>query len=126
VLLDTHAFLWAATADPRLSPQARSVLQDKRNNFVLSVASVWEILVKAGTGKLKLPSPAAKYIQTQLKQAPITVLPISLRHVLRIESLPPHHRDPFDRLLAAQALEEGIPILTADQALRAYPLEIVW
>ncbi|MGO9519370.1 MAG: type II toxin-antitoxin system VapC family toxin [Candidatus Korobacteraceae bacterium] len=126
VLLDTHVFLWAATGDRRLSSRALGVLADKQNTFIVSVASVWEILVKAASGKLDIPAPAGAYVQSLLGRAPAAVLPILMSHVLRIESLPPHHRDPFDRILAAQAVEEGIPIVTADQGLRGYPIEVVW
>jgi PIN domain nuclease of toxin-antitoxin system len=125
-LLDTNVFLWAATADRRLSVRARTLLNDRRNSFLLSVGSIWEILVKTSIGKLDLPAPVDKYLKAQILRAPVTVLPILLSHVWRIEGLPLHHRDPFDRILIAQALDEGMPIVTADQALRAYPVDLVW
>ncbi|MGH9533001.1 MAG: type II toxin-antitoxin system VapC family toxin [Terriglobales bacterium] len=125
-LLDTHCFLWAILNDPRLSAQVGQILGDGRNQLLLSVASVWEIIVKVEIGRLPLPRPAADFMMRRIVKSGIRVLPIRLEHALRLEGLPMHHRDPFDRMLVAQALEEGVPILSADAALRAYGAEIIW
>jgi PIN domain nuclease of toxin-antitoxin system len=96
------------------------------SNLLLSIASIWEILIKVQLGKLNLPQPAGPYIIRKLAENRIEVLPITLDHVLGIESLPLHHRDPFDRLLIAQSIEEGWPIITADPWFARYPVEVIW
>ena len=126
LLLDTHAFLWIVGDDARLSQAARNAFRSPQNEVWLSVASIWEIVVKAARGKLAFPQPAAHYLREQIRQTRVDVLPISLSHVLKLESLPMRHRDPFDRILVAQALEEGIPLLTRDRMLGAYGVEILW
>jgi PIN domain nuclease of toxin-antitoxin system len=126
VLLDTHAFLWAITDDPQLSEKARRMFTSSDNELLLSVASVWEVLVKVQIGKLPLPKPTGDYLQRQLAKNAVRVLPIQLRHVLRLEQLPPHHRDPFDRILIAQSLEEELPIMTADPLMKNYAVTLVW
>ena len=126
ILLDTQVFLWLLSDDFQLSDPARRVFANPDNGVLLSVASVWEIVVKAQRGKLPFPQPAASYIRQQIRKTCVEVLPISLAHVLRVEKLPSHHRDPFDRILLAQAVEERIPIMSTDRAFQAYPVEIVW
>lgn len=126
VLLDTQAFLWLLGDDSLLSDRARSVFANPDNEVLLSVASVWEIVVKAQRGKLQFPQPAGPYIRQQIRKTSVDVLPISLAHVLQVEKLPTHHRDPFDRILLAQAVEERIPIMSTDRAFEAYPVEILW
>ena len=126
VLLDTHVFLWAISEDPRLSSSARKIFTAADSENLLSVASVWEILVKAEAGRLPFPRPASSYLRTQLRKTSTAVLPILLSHVLRLESLPLHHRDPFDRIILAQALEEEIPVVSADSKFHLYPIEVLW
>lgn len=126
VLLDTHAFLWIIGDDPRLSPAARDIFLRPENEIALSVASVWEILVKTANGKFALPQPAGPFLRAEVRKNSVTVLPILLRHVLRIEQLPSHHRDPFDRIIVAQAIEEEIPLVSADSKFSAYPVELLW
>ena len=125
VLLDTHTFLWAIADDGRLSRRAQQIYTGP-NDLWLSVASVWEILIKVRAGKLPLPEPAGTYIVKELAKNKIEVLPIKLDHVLRIESLPLHHRDPFDRILIAQSLEENLPLVTADPVFERYPAKLIW
>jgi PIN domain nuclease of toxin-antitoxin system len=124
-LLDTHTFLWAIAEEGKLSRRAQQ-LYTGSTDLWLSVVSVWEILIKAQTGKLPLPEPAGPYLTKKLAKDRIEVLPITLNHVLRTESLPLHHRDPFDRLLIAQSIEEGWPIVTADPWFTHYPVEVIW
>lgn len=124
-LLDTHTFLWAVAEDGRLSRRAQQIYTGP-NDLWLSVASVWEILIKVRAGKLPLPEPAGTYIVKELAKNKIEVLPIKLDHVLRIETLPWHHRDPFDRILIAQSLEENLPLVTADPVFEPYPAELIW
>lgn len=124
VLLDTHTFLWAITDESRLSARARSLMAAADSWF--SVASVWEVIVKCRSGKLALPLPVGPFLTSELKASGIRVLPITLDHVLRVETLDLHHRDPFDRILMAQGLEERIPIVTSDPLFARYPVEVIW
>jgi len=126
ILFDTHAFLWAIENDAKLSLRARQVFSHTGNEVLLSVASIWEILLKVETGKLRSVGATSSFIRTQCRKACITILPILLEHVLRLESLPVHHRDPFDRIILAQALEERIPIVSVDAKFRQYPVEVLW
>jgi PIN domain nuclease of toxin-antitoxin system len=124
VLLDTHTFLWAITDERRLSPKGRSLLGSA--DLWWSVVSLWEALTKVQIGKLTLPQPAGAFLTSELASNGVRVLPVTLGHVLRVETLPLHHRDPFDRLLIAQSLEEGWPIVTADPQFARYPVEVIW
>jgi PIN domain nuclease of toxin-antitoxin system len=124
-LLDTHTFLWAIAEGGKLSRRAQQIYTGP-NDLWLSVASVWEILIKTKAGKLPMPEPVGPYLIKKLAQNQIELLPITLDHVLKIESLPPHHRDPFDRLLIAQAIKEKWPIITADPWFERYPVEVIW
>jgi len=124
-ILDTHAFLWAIVEEGKLSRRARHIYTGP-NDLWLSVASVWEMLLKVQVGKLPLPEPAGPYLVKKLVQNQIELLPITLDHVLGIESLPMHHRDPFDQLLIAQSIEEGWPIITADPWFSRYNVEVIW
>jgi PIN domain nuclease of toxin-antitoxin system len=125
-LLDAHTFLWAITEDPHLSKQAREIFVSPSSELFFSVASVWEILIKVQIKKLPLPLPAMPYLREQLAQNRIQVLPIRLDHVARLEQLPLHHRDPFDRILVAQSLEEEWPIVSSDPLLARYSAQLLW
>jgi PIN domain nuclease of toxin-antitoxin system len=124
-LLDTHAFLWAIADDNRLSRRAQKIFSGP-NDLWLSAASVWEILIKVQAGKLPLPEPAGRYLVKQAAENRIEVLPISLDHILRIEKLAMYHRDPFDRVLIAQSIEEKLPLVTCDPHFERYPIELIW
>ncbi len=126
VLLDTHAFLWWINDNPRLSHQAREVISNADNTLFLSAASGWEIAVKAGLGKLSLPSDMTSFIMDQMYINAITPLPVLLNHALHVHNLPGLHRDPFDRLLIAQAQLENVPIITVDPHFTAYQVEVIW
>ncbi len=126
VLLDTHAFLWAITDDPKLSAKGRELFTASDSDLFLSVASVWEVLTKVQIGKLPMPKETGAYLKEQIAKTNVQVLPIQMTHVLRLERMPLHHRDPFDRILIAQSLEEGFPILTADPLLKDYPAALIW
>lgn len=125
VLLDTHVWLWLQTEPERLSQGSLDLLADPANELLLSAASAWEIAVKVGLGKLHLPSPPADYVPRRLATSGTTALPVELRHALHVATLPRHHRDPFDRLLVAQAQVEDMPLMTADPQLGAYDVEIL-
>jgi len=126
VLIDTHVFLWWITNDPRLSPRAREIIADSANVVFLSAASGWEIAIKAKLGRLRLPDEPERFILKQLELNVIEVLPVQMSHALHVYALPYHHRDPFDRLLIAQARLEKVPILTADPQISRYEVEVIW
>jgi PIN domain nuclease of toxin-antitoxin system len=126
LLLDTHAFLWWVSDDAALSRRARSAIADRGNACLVSAASAWEIAIKASLGKLEIGSDVARFIPEQMAENGFEVLPIELSHAARVAKLPFHHRDPFDRLLAAQALEEGLAMVSADVVFRRYGVTRVW
>jgi PIN domain nuclease of toxin-antitoxin system len=126
VLLDTHAFLWAAADAPEFGRRARKSYLDPETDLLLSVASVWEMAIKTGLGKLRLTIPLDELVERGLSSQGIALLPIALEHVLAVRALPFHHRDPFDQLLAAQALAEGVPILSADGVFERYGVKRIW
>ncbi len=125
VLVDTHVWIWSLADPSRLSAEPRSLLSSSRNVVYLSAASAWELAIKAALGKIELPEPVETYVPTRMARQGITALPITHTHALRVSTLPPHHRDPFDRLLIAQALVERLPILTADVAFDRYDVEVI-
>ena len=125
-LLDTHVFLWWINEDPRLSQTAWELLSDAENNLLFSVASGWEMAIKVGSGKLKVTGNLGAYISMHLGENNIEVLQVTLRHAVGVVELPDHHRDPFDRLLVAQALAEDIAIVTIDPQVVRYPVETIW
>lgn len=124
-LLDTHVWLWLQTTPERLSDEAGGLLADRTNTLLLSAASSWEIAIKYRLGKLPLPEPPAAYVPDRMRLSGVTPLPVQHAHALRVADLPDHHNDPFDRLLIAQAQELAIPIVTADQQLGAYAVDLV-
>lgn len=126
LLLDTHTFIWWDSEPARLSPQALTLCQDRANIVLLSVTSVWEMQIKLQLGKLKFNLSLAEIIESQRKTNNIEVLPITLVHVLALENLPVYHKDPFDRLLIAQANIEGAVLVTSDPIFTKYPVKLVW
>ena len=126
LLLDTAAFIWLAEGDPALSRTARVLIANPENRVHLSSASAWEIAIKHGLGRLELASPPAEYVAMQRRLHRIATLSISESAALQVEKLPDLHRDPFDRLLVAQAIVDGLTIVTPDREVRAYPVQSVW
>jgi PIN domain nuclease of toxin-antitoxin system len=124
VLLDTNTFLWGLSAPEKLSLTARNAVASSER--FLSVVSIWEVLINVRTGKLPLPVPAGGYLTTKMSANGVSVLSIKLEHVLQIEKLQLHHRDPFDRMLIAQSVEEGWPIITSDPVFKQYPIRVIW
>jgi PIN domain nuclease of toxin-antitoxin system len=125
-ILDTHAFLWMVTDDRRLSEAARAAIADGANQVFLSAASMWEIVLKTGAGKLHLRGGPARFLEREIRRNRLAPLPIQSAHVLRVSSLPTIHKDPFDRLLIAQAQVENLPLITADPAITRYPVQVIW
>jgi PIN domain nuclease of toxin-antitoxin system len=126
VLLDTHAFIWWDSDSAKLSPQARAACQDRANLVLLSVASVWEMQIKLQLGKLHLRLPLADVVAEQQQTNDIQVLPVALGHVLALQDLPAHHKDPFDRLLIAQANAEEAVLISHDPVFAHYPVKVLW
>ncbi len=120
LLLDTHTLLWFLRDDPLLSAVAKALIQDPANKKLVSIGACWEIAIKAGLGKLGLTEPTAALLGRELPRNNLILLGITLEHATAVEALPKHHKDPFDRLLIAQATIEGIPIVSADLALDPY------
>lgn len=125
-LLDTHAFLWGLQDDPRLSPRVRSLLLAGEHALLWSAASTWELAIKCSLGRVRFAAPLAAYLPGKLSAEGIEELPITSDHAARTEALPWHHRDPFDRLLVAQAQAERVPIITADPQIARYEVEVFW
>ena len=126
VLLDTHAFLWMLTDDRRLSGPARRVVANVSNHLYLSVVSLWEIVLKVQAGKLIVEGTVGGTLKDQLSLNGIAPLPVGLKHVAQVEKLPLLHRDPFDRLLIAQAQVEDLIVVTKDAAIVRYSVETIW
>jgi PIN domain nuclease of toxin-antitoxin system len=125
-LIDTHVFIWLDSDPTQLSIQAADLITDEANTLLLSHASIWEMQIKVQAGKLRFtPSLEAK-VRTQTEQNRLTLLPIELPHIFSLDRLPSHHRDPFDRLLIAQAMNEQLPILSHDPVFRSYPVRVIW
>jgi PIN domain nuclease of toxin-antitoxin system len=120
-LVDSNAFIWAYVQPTELSAAAHQAISDSANERFISIASIWEIAIKTSTGKLAMPpDPSAA-----LSDLALTLLPISLAHTQRIPTLPFHHRDPFDRMMIAQAIEEGLTIVTRDRIFAAYGVPVL-
>ena len=126
LLLDTCTFLWIVTGAPELSPTARQAFTDPTNEVYLSSVSVWEIAVKHALGRLPLPVAPERFVPEQRKRHQIRALPLEEIAVLHLAKLPALHRDPFDRMLACQALAHGLVLVTPDEQLQRYPQRCLW
>ena len=124
LLLDTHIFLWYISADPRLSAKILSAIEDPDSETYLSVASIWEAVIKNALGKLPFLSPPAEYLPDQMDAHGILSLPINEGAMPYLACLPALHRDPFDRIIVAQALQYGLTIATVDSDVRSYPVPV--
>ncbi len=126
VLLDTHCWLWWTAEPQRLGEHARRLIRDGGNTVLLSAASSWELAIKYALGRLALPEPPHDFVPRRLARDSIAPLPVHHAHALQVAALPRHHRDPFDRLLVAQAQLERVPIITVDRQFEPYDIEIIW
>ena len=126
LLLDTHALLWWLEDAPALSAKAREVIGDPAAAVLVSTASIWEVAIKARLGRLEVPAELEDFFTRQLSLNGFEVLPVHLRHAALVRHLDDHHRDPFDRLLVAQAQCETVPLVSKDQWLQAYDVEVIW
>ena len=126
LLLDTHAFLWLVSADPRLSSGARDLFLDRENEVFISAATFWEIGIKVSLGKLELAPGWPEMFREEMEASSIGWLAIELAHCVALSRLPFHHRDPFDRMLIAQAQVHRLAVISRDENLRRYEIEVVW
>lgn len=122
LLLDSHVLLWLATDDPKLGPAVRTVIADGSSTVLASIASLWKLTIKVGLGKLTLPTGFHRL----LVENGLTILPIDVRHIDRLDRLPRHHGDPFDRMLIAQAQADGLTLVSADRTIRLYDVPVLW
>lgn len=126
LLLDTHTFLWFITGNPKLTAVARTLIEDMNNERLLSVASLWEMAIKVSIGKLNLVEPFDVLIPNQMQINAVAVLDIKPAHVVGVVAMPFHHKDPFDRLLAAQCQAESLPLVSADAVFDKYSVQRLW
>ncbi|WP_287407995.1 type II toxin-antitoxin system VapC family toxin [Oceanithermus sp.] len=126
LLLDTHVFLWWISDDPRLSPAAREAIADGASEVFLSAVSVWEMVIKMGLGRLELPEDLESFLARQLQVNGFRPLAMTLPHALAVRHLPDVHKDPFDRLLVAQAQHEELVLVSRDAVVRRYPVPVIW
>ena len=126
LLLDTHAFLWFLLDDPRLSHDSRVLIEDATNEVAISPASYWEIAIKIRLGKYSLPEPYQVFMEREIADNDFTVIPIEPKHTAVLTTRPLHHRDPFDRLVIAQAIVEALPLVSIDPQFDAYGIRRIW
>jgi len=125
LLLDTHALLWFFSNDGRLPETTRSKIKDKDNNCIISIASLWETVIKLDTGKLQINISFAELLRL-IEQEDIKILSVSPAHLLELQKLENHHKDPFDRMIIAQAKDENLTFITKDENFRNYKIKILW
>jgi PIN domain nuclease of toxin-antitoxin system len=126
LLLDSNVLLWSIFDRKRLSSKVRRLIEDDAHEIFVSVASVWELSIKVAKGKLAMPGGSIRYVMEQMERTGTKVLPLADKHILRMETLPHHHGDPFDRMIVAQALEEECAILSSDVRMAAYDARVIW
>lgn len=126
VLLDTHVLLWWRLDPARVTQAVQDLFTRPGTDLLWSAASTWEMAIKSGRGRLRLPEPVFVYVQRVIREERLTPLPVEHSHAATVETMPLHHMDPFDRLLIAQAQVEGVPLVTADPLLRSYGVPLIW
>ena len=126
LLLDTHAFIWWDSDPAKLSPRALALCEDPENELHLSVASLWEIKIKAQLGKLKLASSLPDLVSAQQNANGLVLISIHANHTYALDDLPIHHKDPFDRIIIAQARTEQLRVVSHDGMIRRYPVDVEW
>jgi len=125
-LLDTHTLLWIITDDQRLSKKAKKLFLDSNNSVYISIVSLWELVIKISLGKLRVEGEFEDFIKSHIIGNDITILNITVSHLGLLEKLPFKHRDPFDRLIICQSMDENIPIITSDKAFKKYKVICIW
>ncbi|MEL6164246.1 MAG: type II toxin-antitoxin system VapC family toxin [Cyanobacteria bacterium J06628_3] len=126
LLLDSHVLIWWASSSEKISKKVYNIINDTNNTLLFSLASVWEMQIKFQLGKLNLNSNLPTLIDNQQRVNNLQLLPIELNHIYALNNLPPHHKDPFDRLLIAQAIVEKIPLASIDEVFDNYPIQRLW
>jgi PIN domain nuclease of toxin-antitoxin system len=126
LLLDTHALLWTLDGDRRLPQRVLDRIDSAENDVYVSIASLWEAAIKIGNGKLRVPGQTIDYFVGHIQTRQLIVLALTLAPIRIVQTLPRHHRDPFDRILIAQSIAEGIPLVTTDTDIRKYKVDILW
>jgi PIN domain nuclease of toxin-antitoxin system len=126
LLLDTHTFLWFIDGNAALSPTARALIEDPANERYVSIASSWELAIKYSLGRIQLSQPFHLFLPQQLQQNRMAVLGIAVAHTAVIATLPYHHKDPFDRMIIAQAFVESLPVISIDTIFDAYGVDRIW
>ena len=125
-LLDTHAFIWWDSEPKKLSPQVLALCQENNSQLFLSMASLWEMQIKIQLGKLKLRLPLEEIVQSQIIENNIQLLDITAQHVFKLSSLDEFHKDPFDRLIISQSINEEMPVISKDTVFEQYPVRVIW
>jgi len=125
-LLDTHTLLWITQDSDQLAPKVKKIFLDEKNEILLSTISLWEIAIKISLEKLKLPSNLDEFIKNHIIRNGIKIVNFEANHICQLENLPFHHRDPFDRALAAYCIQEKIPLLTKDKIFKKYKIKSIW
>jgi PIN domain nuclease of toxin-antitoxin system len=125
-LLDTHALLWIVTDDDQLSNRVKKIFLDEQNELYISFASLWEIAIKVSLNRLKLGQPLSDFYYKHIIGNKIRLLDIKVEHLVELENLKYHHKDPFDRLIVCQSIVEKIPVLSSDKAFSKYPIKRIW
>lgn len=126
LLLDTHTFLWLVNGSPELSANASQLISDTQNQVWLSIASVWELAIKISINKLRLVKPLDSFVAEHVSANNLFLLDVEIRHAQALSGLPLHHRDPFDRMIIAQAMIEQMPIVSVDETFDSYPITRLW
>ncbi len=126
LLLDTHVLIWWSSSSEKLSANVYNLIADNNNTLIFSIASIWEMQIKSQSGKLNLNSPLPDLIKIQQEVNNLQILPLELSHIYALKNLANHHRDPFDRILIAQAMVENLPLLSIDVAFDSYPVQKIW
>lgn len=126
LLLDTHTFIWFVIDSPKLSSNAKILIEDEYNEKFFSIASIWEMAIKQSLGKLTFNLPLQTFVRQQMEQNSMALLNLEIDHVTTVATMPLHHKDPFDRLLIAQAMVEQLPVIGVDSAFDAYSVQRIW
>ena len=126
LLLDTHVFIWWSGEPDKLSEKALDACENRANRLILSIVSIWEMQIKMQLGKLKLKRSLKDLVENQQNINNLQILPVSPNHIFMLDNLPMHHRDPFDRLLISQAIEENLALVSKDQAFSDYAVKLFW
>lgn len=125
-LLDTHTFIWWVSSPEKLSENALAAYENRENSLFLSFASIWEMQIKVQIGKLRLPLHLKELVEEQKSVNELKILPISLSHIYRLENLPIHHKDPFDRMLISRSIEENLLLISKDSVFADYEVNVLW